>query len=413
LKSETRQQRFKPTALSPAVAYRKDVETRKGPIGKDDGSWIVISTIVGHIAYAHGRERRRFLDDAAKMAAELFDPAALAYGCALDPPKVDRRSSIAVLRLLAERMEYAGTLNLATSLLQGLAGVLPADSVNAGRVLAQRARLSWKAGKTDLAQARYQHLRRKAQKLRNNELAIRSWAGFTAVAQLRGNYPQVQRWASRVVDLASRSGYRRLTGPGHHGLMIRAAMLREFDGAISHGWSAFQAAEGNRRIESELLTNVGSVFCAAGHFDAALDAFVSVLAGGPPMHIAAPALGGYALASAGTSDRNAVNWAAAEAITLADANGRRYETASALLDCSTALERIGDGPYASVLRARASTMAQYGGYFELLHTAEVAAANAVAAPTRETLDSASAGVARQIAHLRPAELPERLQFAEA
>src|SRR5437867_12080550 len=142
--------------MTPAVAYRKDVEKRKGPVGKDDGSWIVISTIVGHIAYAVGKDRRRFLDDAASMATGLFDPASLAYGCALDPQRVDRRSSIAILRLLAERMESAGTLNLSMSLLEGMNAVLPVDSVNSGRVLAQRARIAWKLGKTDLALARYQ-----------------------------------------------------------------------------------------------------------------------------------------------------------------------------------------------------------------------------------------------------------------
>jgi len=268
------------------------VEERKRPFGKDDGSWIIVSTIVSHIAYAQGKERRRFLDDAAKMAAELFDSAALAYGCAYDPPKVDRTSSIAVLRLLAEKMEYAGTLNLTASLLEGLAGVLPTDSVNSGRVLAQRARLSWKAGKTDLALARYQHLRRKAGRLENNELLIRAAAGLAAVAQLRGNYPEVRAWSRRVVTLADRCGYTRLAGLGHHGLMLGEVAAKRYNEAIPHAWAAYQCSEGDARGQVDSLNNLAQLFYDRGHPVIARETFIRVLGGQPSKNGAAGAVGG-------------------------------------------------------------------------------------------------------------------------
>jgi hypothetical protein len=410
LRSETRQQRFKPTALTPAVAYRKDVEKRKRPFGKDDGSWIVISTIVGHIGYAVGSERRRFLDDAAKMAAELFEPAALAYGCAFDPPKVDRRSSIAVLRLLAEKMENVGTLNLSTSLLEGLAGVLPTDSVNSGRVLAQRARLSWKMGKTDLALARYRHLRRKARKSNDNELLIRSWIGFSSLAQQRGNYPDVRMWSQRVVSLAEQCRYRRLAGLGHQGLMLGASAAKRFEDAIPHGWAAYQCRQGDVCGQAETLNNIAQLFYLNGHPVIARDAFIRVLAARPALNVGAAALGGYALSSAVLADERAVRWAAAEATSLSEVRHHMYESVTSLIECATALDMVGDQPYASVLRARASTMAQYAGFFELVYQAEESSRE-VPSSVGRALRGAQIDVAEGISNLPPVALPDRLELS--
>ncbi len=386
------------------------MEKRKGPVGKDDGSWIVISTIVGHIAYAEGKDRRRFLDDAAKMAGELFDPAALAYGCEFDPPKVDRTSSIALLRLLAEKMERTGTLNLATSLLEGLAGVLPIDSVNSGRVLAQRARLSWKLGKTDLALARYQHLRRKARKSKDNELLIRSWIGFSTLAQQRGNYPDVRVWSQRVVNLAEQCRYRRLASLGYQGLMLGAVAAQRFEEAIPHGWAAYQCREGDAHGQAETLNNIAQLFYDCGQAAIARDAFVRVLAARPAPNVGAAALGGYALSSAVLADERAVRWAAAEVTSLSEILHHKYELVTSLIECATALDIVGDQPYASVLRARASTMAQYGGFFELVYKAEEASRR-VPSSVGGALRGAEIDVAEGISNLPPVALPDRLELS--
>lgn len=386
------------------------MEKRKGPVGKDDGSWIVVSTIVGHIAYAEGKDRRRFLDDAAKMAGELFDPAARAYGCAFDPPKVDRGSSIAVLRLLAEKMENVGTLNLATSLLEGLAGVLPIDSVNSGRVLAQRARLSWKLGKTDLALARYQHLRRKARKSKDNELLIRSWIGFSTLAQQRGNYPDVRVWSQRVVNLAEQCRYRRLASLGYQGLMLGAVAAQRFEEAIPHGWAAYQCREGDAYGQAETLNNIAQLFYLNGHPAIARDAFTRVLAARPALNVAAAALGGYALSSAVLADERAVRWAASEATGLSEVLGDKYESVTSLIECANALDMLGDQPYASVLRARASTMAQYGGFFELVYKAEESSQR-VPSSVGGALRGAEIDVAEGISNLPPVALPDRLELS--
>ena len=404
MRSETGPHRSIPTSLSATIAYRKDVEKRKGPIGKDDGSWIAISTMVGQVAASKGNDRRRILDDAAKMAADLLDPAVLSYGCAFDPPGVDRKSSIARLRLLADRMEEVGSLNLAMSLLSGLAAMLPHGSTNAGRLLAQRARVTWKLGNPDLALARYQRLRRLARNLKSNELLIRSWVGYVVIAQQRGNYPDVRRWSNRIVERAGRSHYTRLESLGHHGLMVALAVSGDFSDAIAHGWRAYRGRDGDRTGQVEMLANLGRLFFDAGNHDVARSALVRVLAARPVLRIAASALGGFALASAALKDSSGVRWAASEASSLCDLPNAGYETASALLDCANALDLIGEFPYGAVLRARGSTIAQYRGYHELVFRSE-------SLPTRSVDLSASAeAVATEIARLPNANLPDRLEL---
>ena len=364
--------------------------------------------MVGQVSAVRGKDQRRILDDAAGMAAGLFDPLSLAYGCSFDPPKVVRTSPIAVIRLLAERVEDAGSLNLATSLLEGLGAVLPADSTNAGRVLAQRARVSWKMGNVDLALARYQTLRRKARHAESNELLIRAWAGYGAIAQLRGNYPNVRHWAGRIVDRAERCRYNRLASLGHHGLMVAYAVAREFSEAISHGWSSYRGRDGDRSGQIEMLANIGRLFFDAGDYAVARSALVKVLAAKPGLRVGASALGGFALVSAAIGDRTAVRWAASEASSLMDQPSSRYNTASALLDCANALDAMGESPYGSVLRARGSTIAQYAGYHELVHRAQSAP---MGRPT--PLAAPAIAVAVEIGRLPEVELPDRLELVTA
>src|SRR5205823_6626870 len=107
--------------------------------------------------------------------------------------------------------------------------LLPDEGLNSGRILAQRARISRKLGETDLALGRYRHLRRKARRLKSNELLLRTWVGYGAMAQTRGNYPEVRRWSSRIVERASARGYGRLASAGHAGLMVASAVARVFD----------------------------------------------------------------------------------------------------------------------------------------------------------------------------------------
>jgi hypothetical protein len=85
--------------------------------------------------------------------------------------------------------------------------------------------------------------------------------------------------------------------------------------------------------------------------------------------------------------------------------------ASALLDCSIALELIDDPAYASVLRARASTIAQYNGFHELVLKldASVEQPRTNPAPAWEP----PAMVIADLEELPDAKLPEHLELVEA
>jgi hypothetical protein len=401
----------KPVSATAPMAYRKDMESRKSQeIGAQDGAWIVVATIVTQLQYCEPGERRVFLEDAAAIAEDLFTPEELAYGCAIDPPRVDRKSSIARLRLIAEQIEYAGALNLALCLLDGLSNVLPTDSVNAGRVLAQRARITWKMGKVDLAKARFEHLERRARKLRNNELLVRAWAGLLGMAQLRGNYPEMMIWSRRVSRRAARCGYRRLEAIGHHGLMVASAVGGKFDEAIVHGWTAYQLREGNKFGQFQILTDISRLFLDSGHPDVAREGFVRVLANSCDINTAVPALGGYAIASAQLADAQSVRWAAAEATEIMEGTHDRYEWASALLDCAQALDALGDYPYAAVLRARASAVAQYAGFHEFVHKAGTASSLPAEVKQRDAMQAATEAVADQLFQIPGASLPDHLEL---
>src|SRR5258708_7186482 len=182
------------------------------------------------------------------------------------------------------------------------------------------------------------------------------------------------------------------------------------DDGVKFGWSGYARFRGSKRLELNILNNLGQVFYLGGDRTAAVNAFAAVLSSNPTVEVAAVALGGYALACADISDPRGVQWAASEATSLSEVVGHRYEIASSLLECASALDAIGDAPYASVLRARGSTIAQYGGFFELLHNANLESRVVLPPLRRVGLNEHSVDIARQISDLRPAGVPDRLQL---
>ena len=209
--------------------------------------------------------------------------------------------------------------------------------------------------------------------------------------------------------LADRCDYVRLASLGHHGMMMPCTRSGEIAEAIGHGWAAFQARVGSSAGQVEVLSNIGQLFLEAGHPKVARQAFVRVLATVPTPRVAGPALGGYALASAVLGDRTAVRWSAAEAAALSDQPGIGYESASALIDCASALDLISEAPYGAVLRARASTIAQYSGFHELVHKAEAASQTSAPIVSRP-LSGAPEFIASEISKLPESVLPDHLEL---
>jgi hypothetical protein len=83
-----------------------------------------------------------------------------------------------------------------------------------------------------------------------------------------------------------------------------------------------------------------------------------------------------------------------------------FETAQALIECGDALDILGEREYGSVLRARGSTIAQYHGYFELIHQAEMG--SKAKSPAAIALGPEAQRIATQVDALCPTDRPSRL-----
>jgi hypothetical protein len=192
--------------------------------------------------------------------------------------------------------------------------------------------------------------------------------------------------------------------------MLGEAAAQRYEEAIPHAWAAFQCREGDVRGETESLNNIAQLFYEGGHHAIARDTFVRVLASHPAPHAAAAAVGGYALSSAVLGDERSVRWAAAEATCLSETLGHKYESVTSLIECATALDIVGDQPYASVLRARAATMAQYAGFFELVHKADESARR-VPPAAKGTFRGPAFEVASGLYGLPAVALPDSLELS--
>ncbi|HET7373430.1 MAG TPA: hypothetical protein VFJ20_08580 [Gemmatimonadaceae bacterium] len=318
------------------------------------------------------------------------------------------------IALLTDAMQAADMLHLAGATLDAL---LAADRslspVQQGRIFAKRARVAWKLGQLDEAEERYRKVERIARREHSTELAARATIGFVALAQLRGNYPEVRRFARRAVRLAERTGIRSLIRNAHSGMLIGAAVARSLDDALIHGWAVYRASAGDPVQEAEVLQNIGQALLDAAHTEAAHAVFSTIVSRAVPARIMLPALGGLALSSAETGRREQVVWAARQIRSFDERSVPRHAMASALVECAIALARIGERRESDLLRARGLAFAKAHGFHEIAYRAEDL--DAGVAKERRSAPSfqkqAAADVVRELEWLKPDRLPEHITLA--
>jgi hypothetical protein len=327
----------------------------------------------------------------------------------LDPDHVDRQSSVARIRLLAERLEERGAYHLTAGLLDAVQHFLPENGLNCGRVLFQRGRVSRKLSDVALAEARYARVERFGRRLGSPELMIRAQLGHATMAFTRGNYPALRDLSQQIVDLGEPRGYSRLISEGYHGLMVATAQFGQLDVAMRHAWRVYELRRGSPTAKASALLALGKLLLEGGHPGLSRNLFATVLASRPPATIGIVALGGFALACARTDDSVAVRWAAAQASSYSEQGALRYEIASTLLDCTDALEFVDESAYAAVLRARAMDIAQRRGFHEIVMKLEAGSAAKPAAPA-STFDPPSE-VAFELGALPVARVPDFLELA--
>jgi len=401
---------------SPLAAYRGDAAARGGPFGAHDGLWITVATIVHHAATTSDADRRpAFLRDAIELAQEIVDDEMLNVVGQREWGERDRCSCERIMQL-AKLIADAGAFRLSGVLLDTL---LRADAslsvIQRGRILAQRARVAWLAGAIDDARARYALVESLGQRARSPELKVRAWNGFSALAQMRGNFPEVRSYARRATRLADREHMHALSHTAHFALVVAAAAERRFDEALTEGWIVHRLSLGDPIDEAGALQTIGQVLLQSGHAAVSEIAFSAVCARPLPARILLPALGGLAMASAAAGHEPIMEWAVREVRSMRRTAAPRYAVTSALLDCADALKDVGRAAEANECATESLGLAKHYRFHEIEIRAEALLREASREHRREResvparLAPRTASVVGEIALLEPPRLPEHVR----
>jgi tetratricopeptide (TPR) repeat protein len=283
--------------------------------------------------------------------------------------------------------------------------------VQRGRVLAQRARIAWLAGEIDDARERYAFVESLARRSRSAELRVRAWNGFAALAQMRGNFPEVRRYARRASRLADRENMRALSRTAHFALVVAASAERRFDEALTEGWKVYQLSVGDPIDEAGALQNIGQVLFDSGHAAVSEIAFSAVCTRPLPARILLPALGGMAIASAAAGHEPTMEWAVREVRSMRRTAAPRYAVTSALLDCARALRTVGRATEANECATETLALARQHRFHEIEMRGEALlreeGQERVGTPVR--LARRTVSVVREISLLEPPRLPEHVR----
>ena len=308
------------------------------------------------------------LERAADQATGIDEGTAveLARHIALEDPS---QLASAALRVGAE-IERAGALNLAASWLGLVERAFPNRSpLDIGRTKAQRASVARKLGALEAARELYMAVDQLGKTTGEPELTARAWIGYAILAHMRGNYPDARQWYNAAAMIAEDNRFSEQLFAARQGLMIAAAVARDFDEAMREGWKAFLASENDHDREAEVLTNMAQALHESGWHDAALRGFAAAVARTNLTTVLLPALGGAAAAAAASRRREVVE-AAADRIALLAGSAWDYPIASALLDLADAYDVLGNARMAADYRTRGLSIARAGGFHELAQRTE-------------------------------------------
>jgi len=390
----------------PLAAYRDDLARRgRGSFGPSDATWLSVATILGHAVGVPTESRPSLLETLREVLrgdpilSQTLSPASAGP----TPAEHDELDAVSpIVRAVVQRMEDEGAWSLAYSTLSILVEAdLRLSAVERGRVLAQMGRVAWQAGAIETSRDQYRRVEVLGRAARSAELRVRAWTGYSILARLRGNYPEVRKWATRAVDEADRAGLVALGSIAYHCLMVSAGVAGDFNAALVYGWRAFEGAAGDPAREAEMLINVAQFLYETGHADVAVHGFAVALAREPVPRVALPGLGGLALAASAVGDTARVHGARAHAERLIAAGAMPYEAAATLVELAAALAAVGDAAGARECRARAAEIATRHGYHELSYRLEIQSAAPPPARDRapHPLDPGARAVARAVSSL--------------
>lgn len=337
------------TPLPALAAYRKDVAhpghaaAPGSELDDRSSEWLAFAVAIERLAASWNAADAVDVSNALEpMLRDLVGaPAAASYLAPRVQAPTQRlrlRDVAELTRRIADEAEQGGALWLAYSMLTTLERIgseLP--TLEAGRILAQRARVARKADGAEIAEVLYKRVAKLGRAANEPELTARAAIGFGVLAQMRGNLPSAARYFERAAHVASRVPNPELVGVAEHGRMTIAASRGAFADALRHGWAAYSAATGDREREAEMLLNLAQLAFDTGHPRAALQGFTAALQRRPGPRLMLPALGGAARAAAAVGRTDVVSWCTSRLSEETRAEGFAYPKASALLDLALAL----------------------------------------------------------------------------
>src|SRR5436190_2578326 len=394
---------------SPASAYRADMRNRTRPFGPDDDRWLAAAV-----------ELRASLGGSAAND-HLLDALAIAIDV-LGDERIDdfvrrewrgQHCHIEALVVLADAIENLGAFHLAATVLDDLLRArTDITALERGRILSLRARVERKLGRLNDAKDRYELIASLGDSDRTGELTARAAIGLMALAQERGNMPEVRAYALRAIGRAQADNLSQLERLAHQGIAMAESKAGNVDAAAAAAWQAFTLARDDSLAEAEGLQILGQILLEAGQASLARSCFAAVMTRAAPDRIILPALGGLALASARDAREPTTEWAVREVWRAAKETVPSYQLAEALLESATALRMLGRGIDADRYAATAHGIAETAGFHELVYRLDTAppspAPKFAEAPAIQDTKLASA-----LAALEPERLPSRLRFESA
>lgn len=402
-----------PSTRFSTAAYRLDIVAHGGPFGVADSAWLAVGSLLEHAAATRDEARDTLARDAGELAREVVGHDAM-RAFEMEEWELDTSDPTAPIFVLVKSIAEAGALNLAAAMLDSAMQATTDSPLRTGRALAYRARLAWKRGDLDEAGERYELVEAMGRQHRLAELRIRADIGRGALAQMRGNYPEVRRLSLRALRAAQKLHRPRLERMGAYGVIRAAAAMADVDEALGRAWQVYMMDVDDDLAAAESLQTLGQLLLEAGEHHAARAAFAAVSGRPLPSRVLLPALGGLAVASAHSGKEATVEWASREITRLRSGALPGYNLASALLDCATAFALLRRTAEADECRRRALDLSQKHGFHELVYRAELLAERpAPAAAAAAPLGRRGAAVARSVAAMEPASLPSHVTLIAA
>jgi len=397
---------------STTAAYRKDLAAHGRLFSDHDGEWIVAGTLAERAAAAHGEDVDRFLLEAVRVAstalgeAELVRLSAWEWGTGysgLDP-----------IALLAVAEFSAGAKHLTAALLDAALVPLRHDeTLLFGRLLAYRARAAYQLGEFDVARDFYGRVERLGKKLSSAELQVRALSGEAALLQVAGNLPAHRAVAQRRYALVQQTSIPSLHRDAHYGMMMSAALFKQFDEALRHGWEFVRVAQVSALERAAALQSLGQLLLDMGDHVSARAAFAAVTQYEAYPETLLSSLGGLAIAAAVTKDEVMVDWCVREILTFRGRTVRLSNFALALLESAIALRDVGRFEEAQHFRTEAMEIANERGFHEIAYRAESLSVELTPAAAPALVDGMTRDILESVRQLEPKRLPHHVRVAHA